>query len=26
MTPFEFILLFLLGGMGIQAVLGEDRS
>jgi uncharacterized membrane protein YcaP (DUF421 family) len=26
MTPFEFILLFLLGGMGVQAVLGEDRS
>src|SRR5438445_12916145 len=26
MTPFEFILLFLLGGLGVQAVLGEDRS
>ncbi len=25
-TPFEFILLFLLGGIGIQAVLGADRS
>jgi|SRR5947209_7461518 len=26
MTPFEMILMFLMGGMGMQAVLGEDRS
>src|SRR4051812_36716076 len=26
MTPFEMILMFLLGGMGMQAILGEDRS
>ena len=26
MTPFELILLFLIGGMSIQAVVGNDRS
>jgi len=26
MTPFEFILLFLLGGIGMQSVIGDDRS
>jgi uncharacterized membrane protein YcaP (DUF421 family) len=26
MTPFEFILLFLLGGIAMQAVVGDDRS
>jgi uncharacterized membrane protein YcaP (DUF421 family) len=26
MTPFEFILLFLIGGMTIQAVVYDDRS
>lgn len=26
MTPFEFILLFLLGGMTIQAIVYDDRS
>jgi uncharacterized membrane protein YcaP (DUF421 family) len=26
MTPFEFILLFLLGGIAMQAILGDDRS
>jgi uncharacterized membrane protein YcaP (DUF421 family) len=25
-TPFEFIVLFLLGGFGVQAVVGDDRS
>ncbi len=25
-TPFEFILLFLLGGISIQAVVGDDHS
>jgi uncharacterized membrane protein YcaP (DUF421 family) len=25
-TPFEFILLFLFGGVGMQAVIGDDRS
>jgi uncharacterized membrane protein YcaP (DUF421 family) len=25
-TPFEFILLFLLGGIGMQAVIADDRS
>lgn len=26
MTPFEIILLFMLGGMGMQSVLGADHS
>lgn len=26
MTPFEMILLFLIGGMMVQAVVGDDRS
>jgi len=26
MTPFEMILLFLIGGMTVQAVVGDDRS
>jgi uncharacterized membrane protein YcaP (DUF421 family) len=26
MTPFEYILLFLLGGVSVQAVVGDDRS
>lgn len=26
MTPFEIILLFMLGGMGMQAILGADHS
>jgi uncharacterized membrane protein YcaP (DUF421 family) len=26
MTPFEFILLFLFGGIGMQSVIGDDRS
>jgi uncharacterized membrane protein YcaP (DUF421 family) len=26
MTPFEMILIFLLGGIGIQSVVGDDRS
>src|SRR5579871_4429787 len=26
MTPFEIILLFLMGGMGMQAIVGNDRS
>jgi uncharacterized membrane protein YcaP (DUF421 family) len=26
MTPFEYILLFLLGGIAMQAVVGDDRS
>jgi uncharacterized membrane protein YcaP (DUF421 family) len=26
MTPFEIILLFLMGGMGMQAIIGNDHS
>lgn len=26
MTPFEIILLFMLGGMGMQAIIGNDHS
>jgi uncharacterized membrane protein YcaP (DUF421 family) len=26
MTPFELILIFLIGGMSIQAIVGDDRS
>ncbi len=26
MTPFEIILLFLVGGMGMQAIIGNDHS
>lgn len=26
MTPFEFVLIFLIGGMSIQAVVADDRS
>ena len=26
MTPFEMIVIFLLGGLAIQAIVGEDRS
>jgi uncharacterized membrane protein YcaP (DUF421 family) len=26
MTPFELILMFMLGGMGIQAIVSDDRS
>lgn len=26
MTPFEIILLFLMGGMGMQAIVGNDHS
>jgi uncharacterized membrane protein YcaP (DUF421 family) len=26
MAPFEYVLLFLLGGLGVQGVIGDDRS